>query len=159
QRDAHAWCIVWNEERQTWEDFDTTPATWVKVESRRASPMQFLSDAWSRFTFEIAKLRWGQSHLRRYFLWALVPALGALFLQIMLRGRQRRRSKSRSQAPIPDWPGLDSEFYEVEEGLLARGLGRRAGEQLSSWLARSSAEPVVKEVQQPLQELVQLHNR
>jgi hypothetical protein len=33
--------------------------------------MQFLSDCWSRVVFEFAKFRWGQTHLRQYFLWAL----------------------------------------------------------------------------------------
>ncbi len=29
QRDAHAWCLVWNPDTRTWQDFDTTPASWV----------------------------------------------------------------------------------------------------------------------------------
>ena len=91
--------------------------------------------------------------------WSLVPALGVLLLQIILRGRRRRRGNGRTPMARPEWPGLDSEFYDVEGRLLARGLGRQAGEPLSTWLVRTSAEPAVKEIQQPLQELLQLHYR
>src|SRR5207244_3339102 len=108
---------------------------------------------------EIAKLRWGQTRIRQYLLWALVPALGVLLLQIILRGRRRHRGNGRTQMARQEWPGLDSEFYDVEGSLLARGLGRHAGEPLSSWLARTSAEPAVKEIQQPLKELLHLHYR
>jgi len=65
QRDAHAWCLVWNKEQHLWQDFDTTPAIWMRAEEKRASPFQFISDLWSGFTFEISKLRWGQSRIRQ----------------------------------------------------------------------------------------------
>lgn len=56
QRDAHAWCLVWNKEKKLWQDFDTTPASWVEVEAP-TSHLQFLWDAWSRVVFEISKIR------------------------------------------------------------------------------------------------------
>ena len=34
QRDAHAWCLVWNPTSETWQDFDTTPASWVAGRGR-----------------------------------------------------------------------------------------------------------------------------
>jgi hypothetical protein len=63
-----------------WQDFDTTPPSWVTAEASRASPMQFLSDCWSRLVFEFAKFRWGQTHLRQYFLWGAGARPGALAL-------------------------------------------------------------------------------
>ena len=53
--------------------------------------MQFLSDCWSRVMFEFAKFRWGQTHLRQYFLWALAPVLALLLYQIIFRSRRRRQ--------------------------------------------------------------------
>ena len=90
QRDAHAWCLVWNLTSAAWQDFDTTPASWVSAETGRASPTQFLSDGWSRLVFEFAKFRWGQTHLRQYMLWGLVPVLGLLLYQIVFRSQRRR---------------------------------------------------------------------
>ena len=142
QRDAHAWCLVWNEVSGVWQDFDTTPASWVTAEASRASPMQFLSDAWSRLVFEFAKLRWGQTHLRQYFLWALVPVLALLLYQIIFRSRRRRHALSREEPGATAlWPGLDSEFYQIEKRLAQRGAPRRPCEPLSAWLLARRHRP------------------
>ncbi|MES1181011.1 MAG: transglutaminase-like domain-containing protein, partial [Verrucomicrobiota bacterium] len=37
ERDAHAWCLVWDKQAGTWVDFDTTPGSWVEAEKKRAS--------------------------------------------------------------------------------------------------------------------------
>ena len=122
QRDAHAWCLVWNPANNTWQDFDTTPASWVAAEAGLASRLQFLSDCWSRVVFEIAKFRWGQTHLRQYLLWGVTPVLALLLYQIIFRSRRRRHRGKQGEAdsPVP-WPGLDSEFYRVEQKLAEQG--------------------------------------
>jgi hypothetical protein len=97
QRDAHAWCLAWNPSSATWQDFDTTPASWLKTEANRASLTQYLSDCWSRVMFEFAKLRWGQTHRRQYFLWALAPVLALLLYQIIFRSRRRRHIRGQEQ--------------------------------------------------------------
>ena len=159
ERDAHAWCLVWNETAQTWEDFDTTPASWIAKEGKRASAMQWFSDLWSWVRFEIAKLRWGQTNLRQYILWALIPVLALLLYQIIFRrGRRRRpRSKTGKSAAAIFWPGLDSEFYLLERKLAARGVPRQPSEPLSDWLTRALADPDLADLRQPLQELLRLH--
>ena len=160
QRDAHAWCLVWNENARTWQDFDTTPASWVEEEVKRASSMQFWSDLWSRMLFEFARFRWGQTHLRQYLLWALAPILALLLFQIIFRSRRQRRARrlgdSRATAL---WPGLDSEFYQVERRLAQRGAGRLPSEPLSGWLLRAMTDPALAEVRTPLRELLRLHYR
>jgi hypothetical protein len=160
QRDAHAWCLVWNESSGIWQDFDTTPALWVKAEADRASPLQFLSDGWSRLVFEFAKFRWGQTHLRQYFLWALAPVLALLLYQIIFRSRRRRHIPSPEDPGAATlWPGLDSEFYHIEKRLAKRGVPRRPSEPLSAWLLRVSADPVLADMRSRLQELLILHYR
>jgi protein-glutamine gamma-glutamyltransferase len=160
QRDAHAWCLVWNENSRTWQDFDTTPALWTKTEASRASPMQFLSDGWSRLMFEVAKFRWGQTHLREYLLWALAPVLALLLYQIIFRSRRRRHVRSQGEPGAPLlWPGLDSEFYQIERKLAERGALRQPSEPLSAWLLRASADPALAEVRDRLLELLRLHYR
>lgn len=158
QRDAHAWCLVWNDKLQRWDDFDTTPATWMEAEAKRASPWEFLADAWWRLTFELARLRWGQTQLRVYLLWGLAPVLGLLLYQIIFR-RRRRLGKTAAAGQAIAWPGLDSEFYQVERRLAARGLAREAGEPLSNWLGRAAGDPGLAEMRSPLMELVHLHYR
>jgi transglutaminase-like putative cysteine protease len=158
QRDAHAWCLVWNEKAQRWDDFDTTPASWHDAEAQRASRFEFLADAWWRFTFELAKLRWGQTQLRVYLLWGLGPVLGLLLYQIIFR-RRRRQAAAAKPGPTVAWPGLDSEFYQVERQLAARGIGRQPGEPLSDWLRRAARDPALATMQDPLQQLLTLHYR
>jgi hypothetical protein len=160
QRDAHAWCLVWNSANNTWQDFDTTPASWVAAESGRASWMQSLSDCWSRVVFEIAKFRWGQTQLRQYLLWGVTPILVLLLYQIIFRSRRRRhRGKQGETASLVPWPGLDSEFYRVERKLIERGAGRQPGEPLSAWLSRATRDPTLASMTSRLQELLKLHYR
>jgi hypothetical protein len=159
ERDAHAWCLVWNASRQMWEDFDTTPGSWVAEENKRASAMQWFSDFWSWLRFQIAKLRWGQANLRQYILGALIPVLAVLLYQIIFRrGRGRRpRSKTGNSAAAIFRPGLDSEFYLLERKLAARGAPRPPGEPLSDWLARTLGDPALADLRQPLQALLRRH--
>jgi len=157
-RDAHAWCLVWRDGQ--WQDFDTTPASWIEAEARRASPLQWLSDLWSRIGFEFAKFRWGQSRLRQYFLWALVPVLALLFYQVIFRRRTRRRRKEPAKPGTEIVrTGLDSEFYQLERKLVERGVVRQMSEPLSSWLRRAIAEPALAGAGDTLNDLLRLHYR
>jgi protein-glutamine gamma-glutamyltransferase len=160
-RDAHAWCLAWNPEKQAWENFDTTPASWIAEEGKRATLMQKFSDFWSAVGFQFAKFRWGRTEWRRYFLWALVPVLALLLYQILFRHgrRRRRRTATADAADRMSWPGLDSEFYQLEKQLAERGVARLASEPLSDWLARALADPTLSDLRVPLQALLHLHYR
>jgi hypothetical protein len=158
ERDAHAWCLVWD--GATWRDFDTTPASWVTEEGKRRSPLQFLSDVWLGIGFMFSKFRWGQTNLRQYIFWALVPVMALLFYQIVFRKRSRRRSRTAAEAGISvSWPGLDSEFYQLEQKLAERGVERPPNEPLSSWLSRALGTIASVEVNKSFRELVRLHYR
>jgi hypothetical protein len=159
QRDAHAWCLVWDDKRNIWKDVDFTPPSWVALESARSS-LQGLSDFWSRVTFELSKFRWGQTHLRQYLLWGLLPVLLILLYQIIVHSRRRRqlRKEERKAETIP-WPGLDSDFYRLELALTQRGLVRLPSEPLSQWLQRLCTDPSVFELRDSLWQLLLLHYR
>jgi hypothetical protein len=160
QRDAHAWCLVWDKLSQTWLDFDPTPASWVAAEAQRASVLQPLGDVWSRISFEFSKFRWGQSHLREYILWAIAPVLAVLLYQIIFRRRRRREHERQREADEERvWPGLDSEFFQLERKLVERGFLRQACEPLSAWLQRAAADPGLTDVSAPLRALLLLHYR
>ena len=159
QRDGHAWCLVWDQDRNVWEDFDTTPASWMEAEAKRAWSLQWLSDAWSRVGFEIAKIRWGQSRLRQYLLLAIVPGLALLLYQIIYRRRKRRHEKARTAIIDFVGAGLDSEFYLLEKKLAERGVPRDASEPLSDWLERAAAAPDLEDLKASLRELLRLHYR
>jgi hypothetical protein len=161
ERDAHAWCLAWNERNKTWENFDTTPASWVAEENKRASVMQWFSDSWSWVRFQIARFYWGQTNVRKYILWALIPILAFLLYRIIFRRRRKQGSKSQAEttAEAIFWPGLDSEFYLLERRLALRGVPRQPSEPLSVWLTRALNDPVLVDLREPLAELLQLHYR
>ena len=159
-RDAHAWCMVWNDALKVWEDFDTTPASWVAEEEKNASAFQWLQDAWTRLRFEFAKFRWGQSNIRKYLLIGIVPGLAVLFYQIVFRrGRRRQKASTAAELEIFNWPGLDSEFYQLEKQLAARGVPRRPSEPLNEWLERVAQTSGLAELRGPLAEILRLHYR
>jgi hypothetical protein len=161
ERDAHAWCLVWDKQDNIWRDFDTTPGTWVAVEAKRASIFEGLSDAWSWVTFQISKFRWGQGNVRQYILWALIPVLLVLLGQIIFqRGKRRRLRLVHETAPAPTRRvGTDSEFYQLETKLAEFVRPRQPGEALTDWLARTLENPALAGLREPLQELLRLHYR
>lgn len=159
ESDAHAWCLVWNKDAHIWQDFDTTPAAWLNVETKRASPFQWIADGWSWIKFQFSKFRWGQTHWREYLLWILVPVLLLLLYRILFRRRSRARRQSGKSLPAIILPGLDSEFYLVEQNLARRGVARRPNEPLSGWLERASADLALRELRPSILALLNLHYR
>jgi hypothetical protein len=160
ERDAHSWCLYWDEKNKTWDNFDTTPGSWIDIEEKRASPWQWLSDFFSWIQFEIAEFRWSQGNIREYIVLALIPVLLYLLYQIIFRhGKKRRQLKLNKSDEIFSWPGLDSEFYELEKKLAQRGVPRNSGELLSDWLERALADESLADLRAPLAELLRLHYR
>jgi hypothetical protein len=163
ERDAHAWCLVWDQRAKGWKDFDTTPGSWVATEGQRGSSLQWFSDFWSLVRFEIARFKlWpNQTSSRQYVLWAVVPLMALLLYQIAFRrGRKRKQEKQNVNTASPILcPGLDSEFYLLESKLAEPGLRRQPGEALSDWLSRALAEPALADLRVPLRQLLRLHYR
>ena len=143
-----------------WRDLDTTPATWVEVENKNRSPLRWLKDAWSRLVFEFSKLRNGQSNIRSYLLWIIVPGMVLLLYQVVFRrGRTRRKDKKSDADFLASWPGLDSDFYQLEKKISARGVTRGSAEPLNLWLQRVDKSAGMETLREPLRELLKLHYR
>jgi hypothetical protein len=159
ERDAHAWCLVWREGRKCWEDFDTTPPSWVAIESARTHWDEWLADAASWMRFEFAKFRWRQANLQQYLFWSLIPVLLVLLWHIIFRrrGKLRAQVEKKKNAAAIAWPGLDSEFFQLEKQLAARGVPREAGENFSDWLERALSEKSLADLRAPLRRLLRLH--
>jgi transglutaminase-like putative cysteine protease len=160
ERDAHAWCLVWNDAAQCWQDFDTTPSSWIGIESKRTAFWEWLSDIHSWLRFEFAAFRWRQAHLQQYIIWALVPMMSVLLFHIIFKRRGKLRATAKNIRDLAVlWPGLDSEFYQLEKKLAGFGLPRQPAEPLSLWLERVSADPALIALREPLQKLLRLHYR
>ncbi len=157
QRDAHAWCLVWNQEKKLWQDFDTTPGIWVRTEMARASMFQPVSDLWQDLMFQLGKVRWGQTNLRRYLLIGSLPIITIFFIQVVFRRRKRHKTAKPGQGEVSLWPGLDSEFYLLEKSLARAAVPRAPGETFNAWLARCAQTPDLAPLRQPLHNALRLH--
>lgn len=157
ERDAHAWCLVWDAAKGQWRDVDTTPASWLKADEMQLAWAQPVRDFFSRVWFEISRFRWGQTNLRKYLLWIFGPLLAILLWQILFQRRQRAPTRAASARRGDRWPGLDSELYELEQALAARVGPRQPAEALPAWLRQAGtvlARPAVD-----WDRLIRLHNR
>jgi transglutaminase-like putative cysteine protease len=154
ERHAHAWALAYVD--QAWIDVDNTPAAWNQIESERARWWEPLSDAWSYAKLLFARLRWGGVPFRKYLMWSLGPALIVIAF-VIYRRRQWTRAKPKVLRPAQPPPGLDSEFYLVEERLRELGFVRGQEEPLGIWLDRVNGSAPRNGF--PLEELLWLHYR
>ena len=159
ERDAHAWCLVWNDATKAWEDFDTTPPSWVAIEDKSGSAMQWLGDLGSWLGFQLERFRWRQAHLQQYIFASLVPVLVVLLYYIIFRRRRKPDGGGQRAGRREDIarPGLDSEFYLLERELAARGVARLPDEPLAEWLKRLLTDPALAGLLARLQGLLRLH--
>lgn len=158
ERHAHSWCLAWL--NGAWREFDPTPGGWVAAETLRASPWEVITDRWSRVWYEFSKWRYGQTGLRRYLGWIIVPVLVLLVIQLIRqRGWRRSGAANRGGSAGRVWPGLDSEFYRVQRRLGELGLGPMPGEPMRAWLRRLQQATLPPAAQPLLATLLALHYR
>ncbi len=159
ERDAHAWCLLWN--GHNWEDFDTTPGSEPAVNGPFAAFTQWLGDVRSWLGFQFAKFRSQQTHLRPYLLWTFVPLMTVLLYFIFFQ--RRKKSRPTGKRLVADTrgviPGQDSAFYRLEQGLAPRMPPRLPGEPLSLWLEKAFAEAALADQRGTLLGVLQLHYR
>ena len=135
-RDAHAWTLVWDRQAMRWNDFDTTPASWLAEESRPRSWLAALRDlgdeAWYRFAL------WRQEGGR----WQLAVFIAGMAVLgwigwRQLRGsawrRARRGAPAQAQATIL---GLDSELAPLLPRIAVLHGERLPHETVRAWLGR-----------------------
>ncbi|MHC1767813.1 MAG: transglutaminase domain-containing protein [Verrucomicrobiia bacterium] len=134
ERHAHAWCLAWI--NGAWRDIDTTPPDWTASDAQRASVWEPIRDALSRLWFEFSRWRWGHAEWKQYLLWLVVPLLALALAGLLVHKQWIRAQDGKGAGTRPAWPGLDSEFYEVEKALAKVGFPRLPGETGSAWIAR-----------------------
>ena len=136
-RHAHAWTLFWNQDKQVWEDFDTTPGSWDEIENKQASRWESLSDFWSNLWFQFSRWRWGKTNYKQYLIWLLIPLILILAWRILF-STQRKRARANSVGTTleTNWQGADSEFYLIESRLHSRGWPREPHETDEHWVRR-----------------------
>ena len=153
-RHAHAWTRAYVDGR--WIDTDTTPPAWLAIEEQGASVFEPLLDLWSWIWHQY--LLWkmdSQGSGQQWILLLSLPVFGYLLFRI--RGRRQRvvtADTDPSALPVKTWQGMDSDLFEIETRLVARGFGRQQGETSAVWAQRlADIDPQFASLEQ----LVKLH--
>lgn len=151
-RHAHAWALAYI--GNTWQDLDTTPATWAAIEAADASKLHKLSDLAAFILFKFSSWRWRleKGELKNYTLWLLVPLVIILARRLSV-GKKIKRIKmhhtSVSKAQFPQ--GADSDFFLLEKRLNQLGYHRHPWETFPRWIARiRETSPLFRSDQQIL---------
>ncbi len=127
-RHAHAWTRAWVDGR--WIDLDPTPPDWFGEESSRLAPFwEGVADF-----YRWAAYRWSQREELEAndAWWAVLAVLVVILGWRLLRGKRVSHGSRGSAAIEREYPGRDSEFYQLMKALPPR----EDGETLSAWLAR-----------------------
>ncbi|HIG27907.1 MAG TPA: transglutaminase domain-containing protein [Verrucomicrobiales bacterium] len=155
---AHAWALVYIDGH--WWDFDTTPASWIDVESAGIAFWQPVSDLLSEFLYRFAKWRYygDRSQLKYYLVVGLALFFGMTLFKLARRKRKTGNSESDGQkVSVVLLPGQDSEFFRIEQALHSKGYLRQTGECLTDWLNRLESVPELDI--ESLRPLLALHYR
>ncbi len=157
-RHAHAWARAYV--NGAWVDVDTTPASWLDIETAESTGVwSAITDWWSWAHFR-ASQAWANSNDQQMLIAALVVVLPfALWLMWRLVRSRRRSEKDQQKQTLTDSfrMGSDSEFYQIEQRMTEQGLGRRAYETASDWLLRLKADSKLDTT--TLTQIVDLHYR
>lgn len=150
-RHAHAWATAYI--NGIWQAVDSTPSQWLAMETQHASLWQPLTDWWSNCLFYFSQWQFQQSgqNAKLELLAALLPTI-YLTWKIYAKCRLDRNSQFVKAAELETcYPGLDSEFYLIEQYLKNTAQARRHNESVQQWIGRLQIPA--------LSELYQLHYR
>jgi protein-glutamine gamma-glutamyltransferase len=137
QRHAHAWTLAYINGR--WTDFDTTPPMWDEHERANTSFFRPISEWFSemRFRFMLWSFEDHTGLPGKYLFFPLGLLIGFIGWRIFARKRHILLvRKARAAQTKIAYPGLDSEFYQIEARLRRMGLERNPGETGAAWLKR-----------------------
>ena len=158
-RDAHAWTLAYIDGR--WQSIDTTPPDWAAQESAMASPLQIVGDLFAFISFQTGyRIRQlGELGLKEVLAITIPLFCYLLWRSIQVFQGQRKANEFNDQK-ISSYmsTGLDSELYQIETYLKARGLERSPAESFLQWGDRLRKVLSAKQYA-TLQELLSLHYR
>lgn len=143
---AHAWCRVWNPDRQSWLNVDTTPPSWVVAEAGRRGWRRDVIDAMQRLRENFTIWRTQPANQSMVLGAMLLVGLG-LFLWIFWRLWQTRVQNGQESVEVL-WAGRSSPLLALEP-ILIRWIGvRPTGMPYGTWLKRLEGQFDAEQVAQ-----------
>lgn len=138
RRHAHAWAIAYI--NGVWQAVDSTPSQWLDMEKEHASLWQPLVDGWSNYLFHFRQWQLQQTQQQNAEFGLLAAVLLAIYLTWRIYSKKKKPCRSvqtaKTAEPKPDYQGLDSEFYLIEQCLQNTAQARHYNESIQQWVER-----------------------
>ena len=161
-KNAHAWNLVYV--NGAWQQFDTTPISWIEIESDMTSDLVFIRDFFSWMGFKVSQFSEFVKALSktRSFWLVVIPILLILLWWLLRRRDLNSLQLKRVAQDTVNYVliGTDSEIYLIEEALQKSGLIRQDHEswyQLTARLQQEDKLPL--ELITELTAIIKLHYR
>ncbi len=158
KKDAHAWVKVYIDGQ--WENFDTTPASFLQIDAEQVSSF-FVADLISFLAFKLSQLRHetGAELMKRFGLWLLLPLVVILFLRLRKSNSVKKVKIKPLSADDRDTTPDHISFYLIEEILTEKGFSKYPHETYFSWLRRIGRHFQENNIMNHLHHLLHLHNK
>ena len=165
-RHAHAWTLAHIE--GAWRDVDTTPASWLEIESQDAPALEPVYDFFRWIGYSFSLWRWGEREggLPKWVALLIVPLAIIMVWRILFR-RRAAGIKAIKQKDIAQKRRIDTEstlyaesaFYQIEKSLARQGFSRRRWETHSDFIKRIEASGADSTAVVELKEMLAIHYR
>lgn len=150
---AHAWCRVWNEQTQRWQNVDTTPPTWITADLAMSGWRRDLMDSMQRLreNFTI----WRTQPENKALVMTTFSAIAALVATWVIFRLWKTRSRVTRHAAAKTLERRKTPLSELERWLVGKIGHRPVGMPYSAWLRRLETSVDA----QVVAETIALHNR
>ncbi len=153
KRHAHAWTLAYIDGR--WQNVDTTPSRWIKLEANQAPWWQSIYNLGSWLIYAFQQWQLQQSN-NRWLLWLVLPLIILLTWRLYLKERvahlPQHFANRKLQATLP----VNSPFYHIVTQLEKVGYTRLPGETINQWIQKMNLSPLLE---QNLRELLVFHEK
>lgn len=154
-RHAHAWTLFYLNGR--WQELDTTPAGWEKIEAEKSSSWWVVNDLWAWLSHQFSLWKWSEDESEHQdLIWLVIPLLIILLWRLYFKERVLRSPPAALSTTRLHYLGEDSRFYVVLKLLEMQYYTRPQGESLAHWLATL---PLSNALHATIQQLLALHQR
>ena len=157
-KDAHAWVKVYINGQ--WENFDTTPPSFLKKDSQKIKPSPIM-DFLSFLGFKLSQLKHetGAKLMDQYGFWLTLPLGLILFFRLRRSNRIKRIRIQGNTLEDRKQRNNEVSFYLIEDMLSQKGFPRHPYETYFSWLDRVGHHFDNNGIKDSLQTLLLIHNR
>lgn len=165
-RHAHAWALAYIDD--AWRDVDTTPVSWLEIESQDAPSLEPIYDLFRWIGYSFSLWRWSEREgwLPKWTTLLIVPLFIILVWRILFKKRaaiikgikqkdiaQKRRHETESTLYTA------SAFYRIEKSLARQGFPRRRWETHTTFIQRIEASGADAKAVLELKEMLAIHYR